>query len=520
MQTDSSLSLSGNKRTFLTGVLNEIFGTNGWGYFWEARFLPRWLPLLLGLSLGLATAFLIARQQWHYAIPLALAIPVAILFNRYPFVGIFLWLLITPYFLNEPTAAGRFIYWIAHRATIPTALGVTILSGWLMPDHKKNIKLGRAELVMLIFLGVALVNIFLFSVNPKQSTIRLYDRVFIPFCAYWLIRLVAPEEKDLKRLLWVAFVTVIAQAAIGIISWFAPYVLPSKWLGLEGARTVGTLRNVAVYTSTILFASLILFQYAMTSRSPGRRRILLAVFGLGLYCIFMSFSRASWLGEVVVLLALLFVYPKTMLRFTIVLAILSFILSGTVLAGQVAWSYERLTGESAQRSAESRVTGNNASISMFKAKPFFGWGYDNYDRAKRPFLKRVGNIQVYQATSHNTYLTILAELGLAGLLPYLFPVGWWLLLTLRIWPRLPKNGFTGSRTMLLILWLVILHMAIVTNFMDMVRPHPFGTTIWWITLGFIANLVHTHLEPGDKSPPEGAVQLNGNLTPTYHLSGG
>lgn len=486
-------------------LIIEIFGDQGGSYFWEARFLPRWLPLLLGLCVGLISAFLLANELWHFAILLALAVPAALLFSRYPFSAILLWILVLPYFLNEPTTAGRFIYWIVHRAVIPATLGIVILSDSLGIRKRKPIRLDPTGLTMVLFFGLTLVSIFLFNQNPIQSVIKSYDLLFVPFCMYWLIRVVAPTKEDLKRFLWVALITVLAQCVIGLLSWFAPEMLLSKWrTGLEGARTVGTLRNTAVYTSTLLFFSLLLFQQAMHSKMPVIRLGLLFTFGLAMYCVFMSFSRGSWLGGSIVLLGLLAMYPKVVVRLIVVLLVSAYLLSSGLLADQVAWAYERTTGEAATRTAEDRLITNSASIRMIDAKPLFGWGFGNYDEYDRRFQERVGDVRVrHDGTSHNTYLTIMAEMGSIGLLLYIFPLGWWFLLSLKIWPRLPRVGF-WSRHLLVMWWLLLLHMVVVTNFMDMIRFHHFGTTIWWMALAFIANMVSSYFEPGDLKAPRWA----------------
>jgi len=485
----SASNLASIKKT----VFAAVIGRKDFNYFWETRFLPRWLPLLLGLGLGVVVALLIVENSWHLAAPLVLAVPVAILFNRYPFIGIILWITITQFVLNEPTAAGRFIFWISHRAVVPTAIGIVILSDWLGTSKREPVKLGRAELGMLIFLGLLVTNILLLTNNYKESFISIYDRIFIPFCVYWLIRLNAPKPKDIKLFLWVALFTLLAQAIIGITSWFAPQLLPPKWLGLEGARTVGSLRNVAVYTSTLLLCSLLLFQYAIHSQSPWIRAGLFTVFGLAFYCIFMSFSRASWLSGTIILVILIFLYPKVMGKFVLVLGIAIYILGGTILANQMAWGYERLTGEASQESAESRVSANDAMVRMTQERPLFGWGYGNFNQAKRPFLRRVNDIPIYEyVSSHNTFLTLTTELGLISFFFYMFPTVWWLIVSVKNWRKIPDQDFWNKK-MLLLLWLVILHIFIVSNFMDMVRVHMFGTTIWWMTLGFISTLIHPHL---------------------------
>ena len=492
-------------------IIAAVLGDKGVVYFWEARFLPGWLPLLLGLGLGMFLAFLIAKEAWHFLIPVALAVPAIALFNRYPFVAVMVWMLLFPYFLNEPTRAGRAIYWMLHRAMVPSALGVVILSDWLgirKMRKKEPIQLGRAELAMLIFLGLTLANVFLLSRDPVRSIIELYDELFVPFCMYWLIRLNAPSEKDLKRFLWVAFITLVAQCAIGLLGWFAPQMLPSRWLSsYQGARTQGSLRAEAVYTSTLLFLALLLFQYAMNCKSKWVRYLLLAAFGLAFFGVFLSFSRASWLGVLTVFVGLIFIYPKTMVRLTIILVVLAFILGGSVLANEVAFGYERLTGQEARLSAENRVIINNALIGMTIAKPFFGWGRDNYRLYAPQFITRVGNVALslgYGVDSHNTYLTMTAELGLIAFFLYIFPVGWWLMLSIKVGRQLPPRGFSSWR-LLGVLWLLMLHMFIVTNFMDM-GFFVFGTTVWWMALGLIANLVYPYLKPDDIGAPSWARQ--------------
>jgi O-antigen ligase len=140
------------------------------------------------------------------------------------------------------------------------------------------------------------------------------------------------------------------------------------------------------------------------------------------------------------------------------------------------------------------MTALDASISMTMARPVLGWGYGNFDEAKKPFVRRVAGVQIYEATSHNTYLTISAELGLIGLLLYLFPMGYWLVQSLRNRRKLSREDFFEWR-LVAVLWLAMLHMVVVVSFMDMIRYYHFGTTIWWLLLGLIASVVSRYTDP-------------------------
>ncbi|MDH4209430.1 MAG: O-antigen ligase family protein, partial [Anaerolineae bacterium] len=415
----------------------------------KSRSIPKWLPLLVGLVLAVPLASLIANEAWYLAVVVALAVPAIVLLSRCPFVAVMAWLLLLPYFLSTPTVAERAMYWVLHRAMIPGALGLAIVSGWLGARSSRKIRLAGAEMAMLIFLGLAVVNVLLWSQDQTQGLITLYDRVFVPFCAYYLIRATSPGEKDLKRLLWVALVTLVSQCAISLLTWFAPQTLPAQLLHRTlGARTVGSLGNTAVYTSTLLFLTLLLYQYAMDARSKLVRYTIFGSFALAIFCVFISFSRASWLGCSMVLLGLVFLYPRTTLRLLIILGVTACALGASLFADEVAWAYERLSSEAAQRSVQNRVLVTNALVGMIRAKPLFGWGYGDHQLYSPQFMTSVGDIAVaryYSIGSHNTYLTIMAELGIPALFPYLWPALWWLIHSMKVRRRLPLEGFVGRR---------------------------------------------------------------------------
>jgi O-antigen ligase len=449
--------------------------------------------------MGAALGYSIVGEEWAQVFALLLLVPAVVLLSRYPFAAVLIWILVFPFFVKTPGSLERYAFYALHRAMIPATLGYVILSHGLgVRRIREPIRLGRPELAMVIFLGLAAANVFLSGSNLERNAIHLFDHVFVPFCAYWLVRLTAPGEEDLNRLLTVAFITVIIQVAIGLLAWYVPQVVPSQWLGRLGARTTGTLGNPAVYSTSLIFLSLLLFQRAMHCRSRKLRLLLLSTFALAIFGVFFTFSRGSWLAGVAVLLGLLLLYPKVTLRLTVMGATLALILGSSLLANEVAQATRRLNADD---TAEERVILFNTGLGMVKAKPLFGWGYGTYDQYDNQFKTRVGDIPVRaDSTSHNTYLTIMAELGVIGFLFYVFPLAYWLVLSLKAWRWLPQRGF-WSRKLLSMLWLAIMAHIIVSNLMDMIRFHSFGTTIWWLTLGLIANMVYPVWKSSDLGAP-------------------
>ena len=484
-----------------TSTITTTVHDNKYLDLWEKYFLPIGLPLLIGLALGPLLAFLIVNEAWLFVFAVPFLVPAAILLLKYPFAAIFIWLMVLPLF--PPHAENRYLYWIFHRALIPGTLGLTVLARMFKLKKYRPLRLGWPELAMLMYLAAGVISILLTRSQPLQTIYNLYDKAFVPFAAYGLMRSISPDEKDLRRLIPFVLVLCLAESVIGLLSWFAPETLPLMWLRRNevGLRATGTFTQVETYTATMMWLMLLIFHYAMTRTEGAKRVFLMLTFGLGLVCIFFSFSRSSWLATLLVLLGLLYIYPKPFVSLMSILLPVMIILSASVLAHEVAFAYERLMGEKGKQTAEDRLIHLNAGEKMFLARPFLGWGYDNYDLYDWKFMERVGNVaptkwDVRRGTSHNTYVTILAETGAIGFLAYLFPMAWWLGRTIKALPRLPKQGFWSQR-LLIIMWLSVGFYLVVSQTVDM-RFFRFNLTLLWLVLGLISNMaVQTDLKPAE-----------------------
>jgi O-antigen ligase len=228
------------------------------------------------------------------------------------------------------------------------------------------------------------------------------------------------------------------------------------------------------------------------------RFALLFTGSLGAIGVFLSFSRGSWLGGIVAATGLLVMYPKPVIRMTIMLLIVMSLLGSSILATQMAFARERMNSEN---TAKDRWVIWDAGLQMTARKPLFGWGYGDYTLYAGQFQRRVQNyVASAPHASHNSYIAIAAEMGVPALLVFAFPLLWWLSLTFKVWPRLPKTGF-WSRSLLIVFWMVILDHIVVNFFSDM-RLSSYGMGMWWITQGLIANMVDTYVQAHDLRPPQ------------------
>jgi O-antigen ligase len=296
----------------------------------------------------------------------------------------------------------------------------------------------------------------------------------------------------IRWLIPVALFIALSQTGIGIISWFEPRALPAKWVDYDHHRTIGTMVNTNAYVTTLILVGFLFLHYGMQSSSNRVRLVSIFVFLLTLYGIFISFSRAGWLAGILALVGLTAIYPKFILKLGLTIVPIFLLVSASFLQNQMAWAGQRLISDESEQSAFSRVPVYAAAIRMFQSKPFFGWGYGNFDRFDRRFqVPTVANISGDNKdhASHNFFLSMIAEQGLVGILLYLAPVFYWLRLTIKHFSKLPRDGF-WSRKILVIFWMTLLSHIIVYNFANM--RVIFGLGAWWLTLGLIARFMDFH----------------------------
>lgn len=451
-----------------------------------------WLLVLLGLFLGVISGYLIVRGDWYIAVGLIAAVPVLITLFRYPLFGVFLWLGLAQFLMVTPTTEIRLIYWVIHRGIPILSLGLLLVKQIFLPEERRLPKLGWSELAMVGYLIATLGSIFFSQDDSIPVVILLYDRVLIAMCLYLLVYLSRPREKDLHILIYVVLFIAAAQSLIGILSWIAPGVLPNYWLRWVGSRTIGSLSNPSVYTAALLFAGLILFQAGLYQKKKRLKVLYIATFIVAGFCVFLSLSRASWLGGLLVGIGLTFIYPRFMLRFGLIVVVLAILAGSFLILGESTMIQDRFYSEESESSALSRLPVTIASLRMFSSKPVFGWGYGNFDRFDRQFYDNtVGSFTADNKdhASHNFFLTILAEQGLVGFLLYMAPLFILLVKSIRKYPKLSEKGFFG-RNFIIILWLIMVNLIVLNNFVNLTVVY--GVGLWWITLGLIASILNSN----------------------------
>lgn len=442
---------------------------------------------------GIVVGYLVVSGNWIYAAVILSAVPMLLGLYRYPYLGVLVWLLMMPFLLHAQDSTSRQVYWLIHRF-LPVGMIIFLVLSSIFSQNKRSLpKMTIVEYSMGAYIVLSILSIVLLNNQPMTTFIRYYDLIIVPMCLYMVIRLSVLHQQSMKLLVPVSIFIFATQFVIGIISWVYPSILPSEWLGYVGARTTGSLNSVSVYTTTMIFSGLVIVNFGLYSKKKWVRNLATVVFLMTVYAIFISYSRASWLAGILILGALVLMYPKFMMKIAVVFVVAMMLLSPLLLHSQsLTMAFSRLNSEESENSALSRLPVYLAAIRMFSDKPIFGWGYDNFDRFDRQYQSRVGDLvnpDEKDLTSHNVFLTILAEQGLLGIVTYLAPFLILLWRSRKVLDNLPRRG-PLNKNLFYSLWLVILSFFIVQNLAPMVVVFGFG--LMWITLGLIANFVYVY----------------------------
>lgn len=455
--------------------------------------LPSWRSLLPGVAwgsaaalAGLMVAYLLAAGLWYVALAMLLAVPALALVLHHPLAAIVIWLVVTPFVSVTDAVSVRQTFWVVHRG-MPIAVLLVVVLGWISSvDRRRLPRLGWPEILMGGYVVASSLSIAYSSAEPLATAYVFYERVVVPMCLYLIVRFLQPTEEQIRRALPVVAFVLISQAVMGIIPWIAPGALPSMWLTHVGERTVGTFSDPDVFGITVLVCGLLLLYGGMASGRSQDRRWSTLGFSLAMVMVFVTFSRSNWLAGGLVLAGTLILYRRHV-RFVggFVATALALLLASGVLSTQVDFARERLVSEKSERTALSRLPVAVAAISMFEEKPLTGWGYGNFDVYSRPYQTRVGDLVSPEKphSSHNLFLSILAEQGIFGVAMFAGPMFLWLIRSV----RRASLMLPGERTLVASLWLAIGAYIVVNSFS--VMKLPFGLGLWWLALGTIASFV-------------------------------
>jgi O-antigen ligase len=303
---------------------------------------------------------------------------------------------------SEPTFRGFGV--IPSRVTGPLALGLALLaivvSGRLRRWHSFHV----AALLFVTWIGCGLV---FFNNQWVEIPNKFWTFVQL-FLVLWMIwELSVTRSRQLG--LMAAYVLGASVSAVDTIMLFRRQAEMMRRFAAGGVDNNDLAMMLAL-------AIPMAWYLAMTYRQPLRRWACTAYLPVALFAIGLTGSRGGMLATIVALL----IVPLTMTRLSPVrrgIAIALLWISGVVAVTYVPQTLMERLASTTTEVEGGRLGGRwkiwQAGLKAFAQKPIVGYGPSAFKRAIDPWLLQKNQV------AHNSFLSVLVESGLVGLLLFL-----------------------------------------------------------------------------------------------------
>jgi O-antigen ligase len=312
------------------------------------------------------------------------------------------------------------------------ALPALVLAIVTATHHSRATSLSFADFLPAAYVVYVLTSIALTSPVIEPSVARSVEVVFLNValgsCLYYFLVVGPGVTVKTTTVLRVLMAGACVEAVLGLIETATAWNL---WGYHDWSNVNGGLRAVATFTNPGLLGAYLGVGVAIAAAilawdGPHHlRRLARLTLVLCIPALFVTLTRGPIVATAVAVLLLLVAGRRRLLAIALIAC--------SALALVAAWPQIRSSSVYEQRAANVetvlvREQIQRVSIVLWRERPILGWGFDSFDRVKNetelPFVPGLpSNIYRYaQAhTSHNTYLTVLVELGVVGLLLLLAP---------------------------------------------------------------------------------------------------
>ncbi|MEA2294921.1 MAG: O-Antigen ligase [Solirubrobacteraceae bacterium] len=395
------------------------------------------------------------------------------------------WLVLAPVLQNDANGNS-----LGHMpALLLYRLPPLLFLAWMVYDRVRDER--RTRLVWQDWLPAALVALIVVSLvvrpphNPAAAgnpfTDSLYWNLGIPIILYYVCAFGRLGRTGESRIM-------LALIAGGALSALLGFAERATGVDLWGAGTITALGGYAVNTLTgtlsnptvfgeVTGASAVLSASLLVWRAPNVwwRRGALVALAITLPATVLTYERAPVVAVVVGVL--LIVASRRQVWNAALIFALCAALAGLLTWGMIATSVvERRVSDAG--TVQTRVELAKRSVQLITEHPIIGTGYGTFDEVKN--LPGTGSVRVPLGlfdTSHNTFLTILVELGVLG---FALMVGHWAWVVrgrIRSWRR------GAVVPWLAVGWLALVAVYVVNAMLIDMRFFSYAALLPWIALG-------------------------------------
>ncbi|HWY49788.1 MAG TPA: O-antigen ligase family protein [Bryobacteraceae bacterium] len=318
--------------------------------------------------------------------------------------------------------------------------------------------------ILLIFALGSFVAVLRFGQLDRYELLNKDAGLLLPFLSYAAITSIVTEWEDVRRILRVFTLSVVAENLLAIGGFMAAYFfgIVTPFTRYEGLRLSGMLLDPNAYGG-LLVVALVICEAASWGRAPLFRSSLLWFSRLTLTLgILFTFSRSAWLGLGLAFVLLFAIRPALALR-----PVLTGVFAAPCLILLMGRRFLPILEELASRpkQVQERFDLIHQALRAFARHPLLGGGLGSFRLA-------AGEV------AHNSAMWFLADFGIAGLAALVAFLAWFFT---KAWFT---YRFAPEREQPIALALFLAHAAMVGVAMGI---EAFYQRHWWLVLALIAS---------------------------------
>lgn len=362
----------------------------------------------------------------------------------------------------------------------------------LLPNNPIDYLMAALIVILIISMGRTG---FLSTRGDEYQPFHVFLTGYLfPFSFYYFGKTFLYSEKRIKILLQGLFFLFLYLVITAYLEHFKinqfifPQYITNPLEGIHWGRARGPFLNAPAngwVIGSLFFTTL--FLRAHTENIFVRAVMFLIL----LFCpvaIFYTYTRAVWLSFLLAPLALvffsqhLFIRPRFLLFPLLFLILMVFFYWGNIT------SKERELGGVVQVSeVQTRIGLYQASKAIFRDVPLFGVGFGRFQRAL-PFYaaEAFPGTAVQLASQHNLFLGLLSEVGLTGLVPFLFIVLFVFIYSAKLYKMSEREGLI-SRDTVAVFWAIMV-VYIVNAFFIQTQFFLSANAVVFLWVGMIVGL--------------------------------
>jgi O-antigen ligase len=350
-----------------------------------------------------------------------------------------------------------------------------------------KVPLDWIECSILGFTAIVLLSLISYGSYAGKEGWNLFGIIrgyAFPFMAYSIARRGIKTAQQLHAFFvglgFIALYLVFTGVAETLrINWliFPQFILRSD-LGIHFGKVRGIFLNASHNGLAIAMALPFLVWLSFKDRTP-RRWLWPVVAALAIVPVAYTMQRAAWLSTATALAMVTLTWPR---RRIVLIGLAVYVAAAGFLFKSDALTQKLETRLEQESTIDWRIERIEAGWAVFRANPLLGVGINRYNMSVDEYISSRSQDR-NRSNAHNTWITLLAELGLLGTLSYGAIFGFVLFESIKSYWRYPRYRVILGILMGITLAFVV--MSISLEIRSVLYPNAFLYAIWGMILAAV-----------------------------------